>query len=231
MVTLGLMQPYFAPHADYFRLIAACDIWLSYDTAQFKKHSWMSRNYLWHPTAEHNRVRFGLAVAKPAFMTPANAVHLANGGQPGSDWLRHALANVRNYRLRTPGVPTDRIEVWCDELSSASRRSTVTSVNMALIRRIAAHLGIETRLVELSEIDVKFSPGSTATEKIIAVLEHFGADCYSNAAGGRALYSKTDFESRGIELRFLRPQVTPSGYSILHDVLADLEFEPPTLSC
>ena len=41
---LGLIQPYFFPYLEHFRLIAACDRWVIFDTVRYRRRTWMSRN-------------------------------------------------------------------------------------------------------------------------------------------------------------------------------------------
>ena len=41
---LGIMQPYFFPYAGYFGLMAAVDRWVVFDTPQYIRKGWVSRN-------------------------------------------------------------------------------------------------------------------------------------------------------------------------------------------
>ena len=41
---LGVMQPYFLPYLEHFRLIAACDRWVVFDTVPYRRKTWMNRN-------------------------------------------------------------------------------------------------------------------------------------------------------------------------------------------
>src|SRR5579871_148005 len=40
------MQPYFAPYAGYFRLLAGVDLFVIYDCVQFPRRGWVHRNRL-----------------------------------------------------------------------------------------------------------------------------------------------------------------------------------------
>ena len=46
MTSIAIMQPYFIPYAGYFRLFAACDLFVIYDDVQFPKEGWVHRNRL-----------------------------------------------------------------------------------------------------------------------------------------------------------------------------------------
>ena len=44
--TVAIMQPYFAPYAGYFRLLATTDLFVVYDCVQFPRRGWVHRNQL-----------------------------------------------------------------------------------------------------------------------------------------------------------------------------------------
>ena len=62
---LGIMQPYFLPYLEHFRLIAACDRWIVFDTVKYSRHSWMNRNRIIN--REKGWVYLGVPVSKPGF--------------------------------------------------------------------------------------------------------------------------------------------------------------------
>ncbi|MBK6282548.1 MAG: WbqC family protein [Draconibacterium sp.] len=43
-------QPYFFPYLGYFSLISAVDKFIFFDTSQFNRKSWMTRNRILKPT-------------------------------------------------------------------------------------------------------------------------------------------------------------------------------------
>ena len=46
MLTACVMQPYFASYAGYYRLLAACDVFVLFDCVQFPRRGWVHRNRL-----------------------------------------------------------------------------------------------------------------------------------------------------------------------------------------
>ncbi len=70
------------------------------------------------------------------------------------------------------------------------------------IRKTCEHLGIETRIVISSSLDIDH--GLQAEAKVLALCEAVGVDAYINPIGGQTLYSRQAFAARGIELAFLR---------------------------
>jgi hypothetical protein len=65
------------------------------------------------------------------------------------------------------------------------------------------YLGIRAHIVPSSQIPIDHTLRSQ--EKVLALCEAMGADCYINPAGGQDLYSREIFASRGTNLEFIRP--------------------------
>ena len=69
------MQPYFAPYAGYFRLAAACDVFVIYDCVQFPRRGWVHRNKL--PDISGQLKWFTLPLEKAPQETAINAMRFA----------------------------------------------------------------------------------------------------------------------------------------------------------
>ena len=67
MTTIAVMQPYFVPHAGYFRLFAASDLFVVFDCVQFPRRGWVHRNRL--PDAQ-GRARWLTLPLSKALVTP-----------------------------------------------------------------------------------------------------------------------------------------------------------------
>src|SRR5215469_15966664 len=79
--TVAIMQPYFMPYAGYFRLMAAADVFVIYDCAQFPKGGWVHRNRMPDGTGRMqwltlpiNRPHLGTHIADLTFMPDAKEV-------------------------------------------------------------------------------------------------------------------------------------------------------------
>ena len=56
---------------------------------------------------------------------------------------------------------------------------------------------------------MKKGDGLKASDKILDICKRQGADIYINAIGGVELYDKYEFTKNGIDLKFLKPDITP----------------------
>ena len=194
---IAIMQPYFLPYVGYFQLIASVDLFIVYDNIQYSKGGWINRN------------------------------RLLRNGEP--TWFSLPLKSDSDYldihhRELAPSFSRDKL---LNQIASAYRRAPHFAETFPLIDRIVRfedtnlfryveqsiaktceHVGITTEIRRSSEIAIDH--GQKGQNKVIALCEALGATTYVNAIGGTELYSRDEFQSRGIELKFLKP--TPFEY-------------------
>jgi hypothetical protein len=188
---LAVMQPYFLPYVGYFQLIASVDLFIVYDNIQYTKKGWINRNRF---------LRDGQAALFSIPLKDDSDTLDIRQRQLAASFSRDKLLNQMTaaYR-RAPyyGQTFPLIEriVRCEE----------TNLFMFLessIIRTCEHLGITTEIRRSSTVPVDH--GLRGQDKVLAICEALETGTYVNAIGGMDLYSRGAFESRGIDLRFIR---------------------------
>lgn len=187
---IAVMQPYFLPYIGYFQLISSVDQFIIYDNIKYTKKGWINRN------------RFLLNDADTLFSLPL---------QKGSDLLnivdRKLAANFNRIKLLNqfknayrrapqfyPNFPVIERIVMCEKVN-------LFHYIYQSIVQICNYLDIKTEIKTSSEINIDH--GLRRQDKVLALCRAVGADTYINAKGGVDLYSRHDFISRGIELKFI----------------------------
>jgi hypothetical protein len=185
------MQPYFFPYIGYFQLIAAVDLFVVFDNIKYTKKGWINRNRM---LQNGTGVMFSLPLKSASDSLDVCERELA------ADFNRDKLRN---------------------QLIGAYQRAPYFGQTLALVERVVRyeepnlfrfllhsltktceHLGITTRIVVSSSIAIDH--GLKNQDKVLALCEALGASTYLNAVGGMELYSREAFESRGIDLRFIK---------------------------
>ena len=187
----AIMQPYLFPYIGYFQLIAAVGIFIVYDNIKYTKKGWINRN------------RFLLNGADATFSVPLRGDsdfldikerQLAGDFDPGK------LANQLREAYRRAPHFTETFAL-VEQVLTNGETNLFDFLHHSLIRT-CEHLGIGTRIVVSSSLDIDHS--LQAADRVLALCKAVGADGYINPIGGIELYSKVDFASSGIELSFLK---------------------------
>jgi hypothetical protein len=210
-VTVAAHQPNFAPWLGFFDKALHADVLVLLDTVQFIKRGLQNRT----------RIK-------------------ASGGP---QWLTVPVISKGRYDQATRDVEVDETATWRavhlrtlrSVLAKAPHRDTLleavepvyarddvhrlVDLNVALIRAVADRLGMTTRLVLASELEVSGS----STRLMVGLTRAVGGEVYLSGPTGREYLEPELFDATGIQLRY--HEFVPFSYPQLHG-----EFLPG-LSC
>lgn len=193
-MTLGIMQPYFFPYLGYWQLLARVDCFVVYDNIQYTKKGWINRNRL-------------LRNGEPAYFTVP-----LKGAPDRLDVRQREVAEDfdREKLLRSLAGSYQRAPQFASVFPLVERAVRAPMTNLFEYLRYslvetAAFLGITTRLVASSTIDIDHTLASE--RKVLAICKAMDADRYLNPIGGRGLYSAGAFAAESVALEFLQPRL------------------------
>lgn len=185
---LAVMQPYLFPYIGYFQLIYAADLFLIYDDVAYIKQGYINRNSILSP---NGATRFTIPV-------PGASSNKLISELAFSDDVTKALRTIEQSYSKAPHFgevfPMIRGALELDDRS-------IASVCQKSFEDIFSYLGLEKQFKKTSELE--YDRSASARDRLIALCQQFGANCYINAPGGRKLYAKQDFAEKGIDLKFV----------------------------
>lgn len=194
---ISLMQPYLFPYLGYFQLMAASEVFVVYDDAQYMKGGWINRNRI---LVDHVPRWLTLPVRHAAHTLEIRAREYDGGVQE----RRRFMEQLSRAYAKAPNAPATLRIV---ESIMAFQSSNVATFNANALQVLADLLGLRAKMKWSSDISKEHANG--ATERVLAVCRAFDADTYLNSIGGRPLYDRTTFDSQGICLRFVEPHLAP----------------------
>ncbi len=201
---VGIMQPYFLPYFEQFRLMAACDLWVVFDIAQFTRKSWMTRNRILN--RDKGEAYISLPVRHAGGMVPVRDALV----DEDRDWRGMLFDRLRVYEKEAP-----EYRAVTDSLADAlaGRHGTVAATNTALLRWVAREMGITTPIVPCSDLDVAFPERCQPGEWALHISKAVNATEYRNPAGGKHLFDPELYARNGLRLSFHehRPRTYPTG--------------------
>jgi hypothetical protein len=187
----AIMQPYFLPYIGYFQLIAAVDLFIIYDNIKYTKKGWINRNrFLCNGKDE----MFSLPLKSDSDLLDVRERCLASDFK--GDKLINQLAGA--YR-KAPHF--QQIFPLIEEIARQTDRNLFEFIYRSIVL-ICEYIGIKTEIKISSQVRINHQLKNQ--DKVLALCEAVGTNVYVNAIGGVELYSKEDFHSRSIELKFIR---------------------------
>jgi|TARA_B100001964_G_C14089163_1_gene534013 hypothetical protein len=199
------MQPYFIPYAGYFRLFAACDLFVIYDDVQFPKEGWVHRNRLLNKNNEPTWLT--LPIQRKPLATRINEIEFLDDAN-----------KVWQEQLRK--FPIMDIDSQNNPLKELIRNPGNKPLDFIVkgLETVAKILDIPFNVKYSSDLNI--GNNLKGQERVLEIVKYFGANEYINAPGGTGLYDAGIFQKNGIELRFL-PDYKGSKASILQRLLTE----------
>src|SRR5690606_17868434 len=179
---LAVMQPYLFPYIGYFQLIYAADLFLIYDDVAYIKRGFVNRNNILAPSGV---TRFTVSVPGASQNKLFSDLQFSKDVDKVLKTIEHSYSNAPYFEDVFPLI---RGALELDDRS-------IASVCQKSFEDIFSYLGLEKQFQKTSELD--YDRSASARDRLIALCQQFGADCYINAPGGRKLYTKHDFAEKG----------------------------------
>jgi hypothetical protein len=205
---LGIMQPYFFPFFEQFRLLAACDEWVIFDTPQYSRKSWINRNRVLN--REKGTTYVSVPVRHAGYSIPIKEAEIDHA----QDWQGAVLNRLKVYKKRAPHY--DWVTGWVSEIIHGPH-TTLGGLNAEIVRNVARTLDIPTPIALASELPFALPKEAAPDEWALHISKGLNATEYRNAAGGKSFFDGSKYAAAGITLSFHEhaPRIYQTG---------DLEF-------
>ena len=191
---LGIMQPYFMPYIGYWQLMAAVDTYVVYDDVNYIKGGWVSRNNILLNGQKH---MFTITLNGASPNKLFNEITIKDDFKKFSRLIESAYRKAPYYAEVTALL--DKIYNYEDK--------SLGAFMMHSFQVVLDYLEIDTKLLLSSTIEK--DNDLRGKDKVKHICHLLGADTYYNAIGGQELYDKNDFKADGIDLHFVKTELSP----------------------
>ena len=207
------MQPYFFPYIGYFQLLASVDTFVFYDDVNFIKNGWINRNRM----LLAGEVRYiTVPLQGASSFSKINQIAI----QPGSLWREKMIESVRHAYSKAPNF-SDINELLSEVLFA--EESDISSLAKSSVIAISNYLELNRRFVMSS---AGYNNAELNGEvRVCDICLKEKASEYFNLPSGRTLYDEDVFSSKGIQLRFIHPNLRayPQFSEEFHPALSILD--------
>ena len=185
---VAVHQPQYLPWLGYFDKIDRADVFVLLDNVQFKKNEWQNRNKIktsqgWQWLTVPVMYKYPQLISEVTINNRVNWQH------------KQKQAILSNYRK---AHCYEFLEPFFKDFFS-STWGFISQLNIEMVKRLTAMLGIETPLYVASELG-EFP--QDPDERLIAITKYFNADTYLAGMGGRGYMDLDKFSNNGIQVIF-----------------------------
>lgn len=187
-VRVGVIQSSFIPWRGYFDFIASVDIFVFYDDVQYSKGSWRNRNKI---KTLNGTQWLTVPVCKKSLsqLICDTEVHKRTSWLSGlfKDWHTHYQA-AQYYDVTKEILG----------LIESDENTTISQLNIKLIRRICEYLDISTTIMLSTEFDL----AGIKTDRLMDLLKKLKADTYLSGPSADTYLDKSAFDKNRIRLEY-----------------------------
>lgn len=185
---VGAIQSSYIPWRGYFDFISSVDLFVFHDDIQYTKGDWRNRNKV-------KTLRGAEWMTVPVSYKSVSQLIAETPVDPGRWWRQKHLRIWQNHYRSAP-----YFDAAMDVLSGFDdvRHTTISQLNIYLIRRICEYLDIRTPMILSSELSLQ----GTKTDRLVDMIKKLGATTYLSGPSADAYLDKGAFRDHGIQLEY-----------------------------
>ncbi len=187
------MQPYFFPYIGYWQLIHAVDTFVIFDDVNYINRGYINRNNI---LINSKKQYFTLELAGASQNKKINEIEVGHNRSKLLKTLRMAYRKAPYF---------DTTFQLLEDIITCREQNLARFLGDSL-KCLTQYFGLDTKLLYSGEI-LK-DEHLKAQDKIIDIANRLEATRYVNAIGGQELYDKQRFAEGGLELDFLKSEVS-----------------------
>lgn len=187
MIKNAIIQSSYLPWKGYFDIINDVDIFVFLDDVQFTTRDWRTRNKIKTPGG----IKWISVPVINGIDRMINEVKI----DYSQDWReKHKKTIHHSY------AASEYYNTYKDDILGIykNKYETISELNISVIKKISALLGIETDFV--SSKDLKTS--GKKDDKLIEICQKIGADYYLSGPSAKDYIVESKFEEAGIRLEY-----------------------------
>ncbi len=201
---LAIMQPYIFPYIGYFQLINSVDKFVFYDDVTFIKQGWINRNNI---LCNGEKKLFTIPVRNISSNSLINETIVSD--KP-INWDKKFISTIIQSYKKAPYFK--QVFPIIEKNINGSINTTISDVSKSSVISVLDYLGITKEITYSSTLYKNAS--LNAEHRVVDICLKESAKSYHNAIGGKELYEKSFFKSKGIELCFLEPSLLNYSQSV-----------------
>ncbi len=194
------MQPYFYPYLGHFQLMKAVDVWVIFDSINYRPKSWINRNRIIHPNEIPGWQFMSIPIKNSTRSYQINEVEVSNL----PEWKDRLTRKLLVYKSIAPSFDTT-LEIFKSGLSPTS--NYLSNFLVGALKNVIELLDISVEIVLASDLEDFPQSAAHPGEWALKIASMLGASSYLNPISGSNIFRAEEFKSAGISLEFFNPKL------------------------
>lgn len=189
---VAIMQPYIFPYIGYFHLIECSSIFVFYDDVHYIKKGWINRNRI---LMNNKPFLFTVPVVKAS----QNKLICETAPAFDNKWKNKFYKQlIHAYK----GAPFFYETIELISSVFEKKYTDVSDLSIESILAVYSYLGAPVDYTKSSVISSN-TRGTGKADRLIEITKELGDVAYVNAPGGKQLYTKDYFLTKGVALAYM----------------------------
>ena len=200
---ISIHQPQFIPWLPYFNKIERCDLFVFLDDVDFQKNGLHNRNQI-----KSSQGKLWLTVpVRQGLNQKIKNIKINDQNK----WRTKHFLSIENSYRKSPFYSDYRLEI---KDFYEKEWSSLCEINLSITKLMMKWLDIKTKTIRSSDLDVE----GKSSDLIFNICKSLDCSSYISGIGGKNYLEVEKFESNGINIKFLEPNL-PNSYKQLYPSL------------
>ena len=187
MKKVAILQSNYIPWKGYFDLIAHVDVFVIYDEVQYTKQDWRNRNRI----KTENGTKW---ISVPVTVNGLYEQKISETMLADPSWAVGHWDKLHNAYRNAPCFTS--VSEWLKPLYLDSTETHLSSINRNFIDKICSVLGIDTKIVNSSDLDLI----DGKTERLVDICQQVECDAYVSGPAAKSYLNEQSFISQGVHV-------------------------------
>lgn len=196
MTRVAIIQSSYIPWRGFFSAVALCDTFVFFDSVQFTRRDWRTRNAI--KTAQGVHWLSIPVMQKGNFRAPIDSVRIAD-----PNWWRTHLKSIEIAYRRAPHFE-ENFPFIRQLFESVAELPTISEVNQTMTTALCRALEIRTRFVRDTDLLPREAMAEMrSTDRLVRLSAAIGAQTYLSGPSAKSYLDEGEFNTLGIQVEWM----------------------------
>ncbi len=191
MSSVAILQSNYIPWVGYFELMQSVDFFIIYDEVQYTKNDWRNRNLI-----KTDKGKLWLTI--PCKVKGENFQSISDVIVSNNHWRKKHWLSLSNYYRKSEFFASYK-DIF-QKIYNQNNIESLSEINISFIKEIKNILGIDTKIINSSEIPRKKESYKNPTTRLVEICDALNASSYKSGPAAKKYFDVELAKSNKIDI-------------------------------